>query len=911
MEATRTVTLLRTKLHCPQIEDNSVTRSYLIDRLNQGVQKKFSLISAPAGYGKTTLLCQWLKTCSRVCVWLSLDEYDSDLRVFLNYFVGAFQTVFVDAFSTTLSILKSPQLPPLPELVSILIDETIQLPKACILVLEDYHVLGESDVHELMAQFLRYLPPNMHLAIASRVDPPFPLARLRLQQQITEIRAADLRFNSEQITHFWQQTTGKSLSHATRSILERYTEGWIAGLKLAAISLRGNKQDRDEDRITEALTNIKQFPIMDYLLEEVLAQQPLSVQEFLLQTSILDCFCPSLCNALLKTTTSQDIIEQLKKSNLFLVSLDNQQEWYRYHHLFQDLLKSKLPSRFSQAEITSLYHKAGMWFAENGFVEEGIRYLLKSGDEVSAAKLVEQHRYQCWNQEVGISLEKWLKLLPERIIQQRPVLLVVKAQILVFYLNLSALPTLLTAAEKLLDQKNLDLAEDELKIVRGELNLLWSQFFYAQGEGNPALEYAQQALELIPISYESARANTITILGYVAQMLGEPETTVRQYFEKGIQEAQVYSSTVVPKLLGGLMLCHLIAGNLTDLEQIGQTLVPLATEKKKLQTLGFAYFFLGVTNYEWNRLDEATHYFSAGIDLRYSISSKIFYECMIGLVLTYQAQGQVEKTDCTLKSLLDIITKDSYQIYRASCCYFQAWLRLLQSDLHGAIELQQKIAKIGVAPGSMGEYRLQPSSLNSEINLGSLLFVNVPQLTQARIDLARNTKTSLATAIALLNECLTFAQKWHNRRRKIEILALLALAYDAQKQTEKALESLKESILLARSGRFIRTFIDCGSKIVPLLSQLAEQEVASDYIGQILAAFPPNIESNNTLPEPLTSRELEIIKLLQQRLTNQEIAAKLFISLRTVKKHTINIYEKLGVSDRRKAVARAQALGII
>ena len=908
MEATRAVTLLRTKLHCPQIEDNSVTRSYLIERLNQGVQRKLSLISAPAGYGKTTLLCQWLKTCSRPLVWLSLDEYDNDLRVFLNYLVGAFQAVFVDAFSTTSIILKSPQLPSLPELVSILIEDTIQLPEACILVLEDYHVLGESDVHELMAQFLRYLPQNLHLAIASRLDPPFPLARLRLQQQITEIRAADLRFNSDQIDRFWQQTTGKSLSHSTKSILERQTEGWIAGLKLAAISWEGNKQDRDETKIREALTNIKQFQIMDYLLEEVLTQQLSSVQEFLLQTSILNFFCSSLCNTLLEITTSQDIIEQLKKNNLFLVSLDNQREWYRYHHLFQDLLKSKLQSRFSQADIASLYHKAGMWLAENGFVEKGIRYLLKSGDEVSAAKLVEQHRHQCLNQEVGIILEKWLKLLPERIIQQRPALLVTKAWVLFFYLNLSAVPTLLTAAEKLLSQNNLDLTEDESQILQGELNLLWSELWYSQGEGERSLTYAQQALELIPITYEFARANTITILGCAAQMLGENETTVRQYFDRGMQEAQAYSSTVIPKLLGGVMLCHLISGNLTDLEQIGQTLVPLATEKKKLQTLGFVYFLLGVTNYEWNRLDEAAHYFSAGVDLRYSINSKTFCECMMGLILTYQAQGQVEKTDLTLKSLLKIITENSYQIYRASCGYFQAWLRWLQSDLQGAIELQQKVDWRTLVTADKGS---QPSNFDAEISVDSLLFVNVPHLIQARIDLARNTKASLPAAIALLNECLTLTQKWHNIRRQIEILALLALAYNAQKKTEKALKSLKESILLARSGRFIRTFVDCGAKIVPLLSQLAEQEVAPDYISQILAAFPANIESNNTLVEPLTSRELEIVKLLQQRLTNQEIAAKLFISPRTVKKHTINIYEKLGVSDRRQAVARAQALGII
>ncbi len=908
MEATRTVTLLRTKLHCPQIEENSMTRSDLIDCLNQGVQRKLSLISAPAGYGKTTLLCQWLKTCSRPFVWLSLDEYDSDLRVFLNYFVGAFQVVFIDAFSTTSSILKSPQLPSLPELVSILIEDTIQLPEACILVLEDYQVLGESDVHELMAQFLRYLPQNLHLAIASRVAPPLPLASLRLQQQITEIGAADLRFNSDQIERFWQQTTGKSLSQSIKSLLERQTEGWIAGLKLAAISWGGNTPNRDEAKITEALTNIKKFQIMDYLLEEVLTQQLSSVQEFLLQTSILNFFCSSLCNALLETTKSQDIIEQLKKNNLFLVSLDNQQKWYRYHHLFQDLLKSKLQSRFSQAYIASLHYKAGIWFAENSFVEQGIRYLLKSGDEVSAAKLVEQHRHQCLNQEIGITLEKWLKLLPDRIIQQRPALLLTKAWVLFFYLNLSAIPTLLRAAETLLSQKNWDLAEDELKILRGELNLLRSELLYSQGEGERSLAYAQQALELIPITYEFARTNTIVILGYAAQMLGETETTVRQYFERGIQEAQAYSSTVVPRLLVGLMFCHLISGNLTDLAQIGQTLVPLATEKKKLQTLGLSYFFLGMAYYEWNRLDEAAHYFAAGVDLRYSISSKIFYECMTGLVLTYQAQGQVEKTDPTLKSLLHIITEDSYQIYRASCCYFQAWLRLLQSDLQGAIELQQTIDwRYPVTTGKDS----QLSNFNSEISVDSLLFLNVPHLTQARIDLARNTKASLKAAIALLNECLTLTQKWHNIRRQIEILALLALAYDAQKYTEKALESLKESILLARSGRFIRTFVDCGAKIIPLLSQLAEQEVAPDYISQILAAFPANIESNHTLIEPLTSRELEIVKLLQQRLTNQEIAEKLVISPRTVKKHTINIYAKLGIGDRRKAVTRAQALGII
>ena len=911
------------KLHCPQIEDNTLNRDYLIDILNNSIQRKLSLISAPAGYGKTTLLCQWLMNNPSPVVWFSLDRYDCDLRVFLSYLIRGFQAAFDSSFRNTEQVLNAPKLPSISELRSILIQDIIQLPKFCILVLEDYHLISQSKSHELIASLFRYLPSTIHLVISSRIDPAFPIARLRLQQEIKEIRTVDLKFDSEQIKLYWQQNTGQQLSDSTKLVLEKQTEGWIAGIKLAAISLASNKLNRDEKHIGESLFNIKKSEIFDYLLEEVLNQQKLSVQEFLLKTSILNFFSSSLCNTILESAESQDIIEQLKKNNLFLVSLDNHQRWYRYHHLFQNLLRLKLRSRFSQEHIAFLHYKAGIWLAENGFVELGIIYLLKSGDEVSAAKIVEKYRYQILNEDTGIILEKWLKFLPNRVIEQRPSLLLTKAWALYFYLNLSGMPSVLKMAEELLNQENLDLTEDEIKILRGEINLFWSKLLYFQGEGERAFIHAQKALELIPITYEFARGYSFIFLSYSAQMMGQSELKVRQYFEQGIQEAQVYNSSVKPKLLWGLAFYYSIAGNLNKLEEIAQSLIPPIIEKQKIQTLGLTYFLMGMVYYEWNRLDEAAYYFSSAVDLRYSISSKIFYECLTGLILTYQVQGYKEKKEEKLKLLLKIISEDSYDIYRHLCNYFQIWLCLQQNDIQGAIELQQKFDKIELETSiyfrNISEYKTSFDLVNysqkiesdSEISAHSFLFLNVPFLTQARADIARNTKTSLQSAITLLNKCLQLTQKWHNSRKQIEVLALLALAYDAQKQTKVALENLEKAILLGFRGRFIRTFVDCGSNIVPLLSQLAEQKVAQDYIRQILAAFPPKEESNKVFVEPLTPRELEVIKLLQQRLTNQEIADKLFISPRTVKKHTLNIYEKLRVHNRRKAVTVAQTLGII
>jgi LuxR family maltose regulon positive regulatory protein len=377
---TEPFTLLRTKLHKPQISPDLVPRPRLVERLRRGLDRKLTLISAPAGFGKTTLACMWLQDCARPAAWLSLDENDSDLRVFLSYFVAAVQTVFPDACPTTLGVLRAPHLPPLDHMAITLVNEINDLPEPVILVLDDYHAIQDEAVHELVATLIGNLPRHAHLVLASRVDPPWPLALLRAGRQMMELRADDLRFTLDEAQAFLERVVGVDLTSEAVATLEGRTEGWIAALRLAALSMRG---ETDHAAFVQSFKGTHR-DLTDYLTTEVLSQQSQPIQDFLLRTSILDRFCAPLCDAILDdrrstideeppSPLSQAILDELDQANLFLVPLDYERRWYRYHHLFQDLLRRRLQAQLNAEELASLHSRASAWLRDNGLIEEALQ----------------------------------------------------------------------------------------------------------------------------------------------------------------------------------------------------------------------------------------------------------------------------------------------------------------------------------------------------------------------------------------------------------------------------------------------------------------------------------------------------------------------------------------------------------
>ncbi len=501
--------LLRTKLHRPRLSEDLVPRPRLLEWMRCEPDRQLTLISAPAGYGKTTLLCQWLEACPQASAWLSLDEGDNDLPFFVRYLVEAIQTVFADACPRTLELLQAPQLPSLDHLAAVLINEMVELfehrspedPTArnLILALDDYHKIDSKEVHDLLATLVQHLPQHMHLAIASRADPPLPLIHLRAGRQMLEVRAEDLRFTSEETRVYLERAVGAGLNEEVVTTLEERTEGWAAGLRLAALSLHGAQ---DHDLFLRHFKEGGHRHIAEYLVDEVLAHQPPTTQEFLLQTSILDRFSAPLCDEMLGAVqlsiSSQAIIEGLERANSFLIPLDYEGVWYRYHHLFQELLRHRLLDRYSRERLAALHGRASVWLARKGLVDEALHHALAAEDVAAAAQLVEQHRWQALNHRQWRQMERWLDQLPSEMVEQRPALLLLRAWLLHTRFRLMDIPPLLDHAETLLDSDKCDLEEHTRALLRGEIDALESQNCYWRGEGQRCLELARRCLAATP-----------------------------------------------------------------------------------------------------------------------------------------------------------------------------------------------------------------------------------------------------------------------------------------------------------------------------------------------------------------------------------------------------------------------------
>jgi len=543
---TTVLSLIRTKLHKPQVSPDLIPRPRLVKRLNHALDRKLTLVSAPAGYGKTTLLAQWLEGCDRPAGWLSLDERDNDLVVFLNYLVAAIQTVFPNACQTTLGLLQAPQMPPLDYLATMLVNEIADVSKAPIMVLDDYHTIQDEAVQGLLTALIRDLPEQAHLVLASRSDPPFPLASLRAGRQMLDIRASDLYFTSDEAQAFLEQTVGVTLPADIVSLLEERTEGWVVGLRLAALSMRGLP---DHTAFVQSFRGTHR-DLMDYLVAEVLARQPQHVQGFLLRTSILDRFCVPLCDAVLyggrrtmdarrtaddeplsfvgrPSSRSRATLDELEQANLFLVPLDYERNWYRYHHLFQDSLRQRLRMQLDADEIASLHKRASAWLAGNGFTEEALDHVLVAGDVEGAAQLVEDCRHDLLNREDRPTLERFLKRLPEEVVRGRATLLVARAWVLQSRYQIAGIPPLLQEAEARLNAAAPALPESEVRSLRGEIDVLWSYVLYGHDEGQRALEHALGAMEHISAAHAFARSMAIMFSALAYQMTGQARDAVR------------------------------------------------------------------------------------------------------------------------------------------------------------------------------------------------------------------------------------------------------------------------------------------------------------------------------------------------------------------------------------------------
>jgi LuxR family transcriptional regulator, maltose regulon positive regulatory protein len=895
--------LLRTKLHRPAVGNDYVPRPRLLERLIRNPNRALTLVAAPAGFGKTTLVAAWLETSERPSAWLSIDQNDDSLPVFLSYIVAAIRSIFPDALALTDVLLRSSHVAPAEVFTVTFINEVVQLPRDFILALDDYHFIRDEAIHQFMIRLIRQRPRRLHLVIITRVDPPFPLSSLRTSPlQTLEIRLRDLRFSSEEMRAFVTSAAGEEehqLATAdTLAVLQERTDGWAAGLRLAMLSLQGHP---DPQTFLAEFRGTSDY-VMDYLMDQVISQQPAQIVLPLLCSSILDRFCAPLCDAVLAGVPGVipgAFMDWIERANLFVTPLDDRREWRRYDHLFRELLLSRLQTQFAPAEIAALHSRASDWFCANGLVDEAIHHALAANDPTRAAQAVEQHVPTSLAREDRVTLERWLRSLPDNIKQKRPALMVAGAWLQHFQGDTPAIDTLLADVESAIAGNESGLSGDVLRWVQGSVSALWSEYWFSRNGLQRAIEHSHQALDVLPPAGVYERRTAAAYWCFAKQALGEVEEAerfvadevVRAESQDRVHTAQLY-----------LILCwiRLIAGDLQQLNKLARHLLKESQRGTLPLSMTWAHYFLGLLHYEWNDLDTAAQHFTAIAERRYSAHFTAAQESMLGLALIRQAQGLAEEARETTEALAE------FNLMRAGLITVktrsaQARLAAVQGDIEAA---QPWVRGFGLAVPD------RPIPLFDE-----------PSMTQARVLIAENSAESLRKATELLAGVHQLVLSTHNVRRLIEVFALQALALQGQGQSEAALDVLQEAVLLAQPGGFVRMFVDIGQPMHALLALLAKRGVAPNYLHRLLAAFAlaeterePGGAQDAAMGSQaqllLTQRELEVLRMLDSPMTDKEIAARLFITVHTVKRHTGSIYQKLGVHSRRRAVARAKSLHI-
>jgi len=925
---TSALTLIRTKMQPPRLPADLVRRRRLGDRLQAGLDRKLTLICAQAGAGKTTLLAQWLTDaeCPHPSAWLSLDEHDNDLIVFVSYLVGAIRTVIPDACEKTLGLLGAAQPPPPRVMGTSLVNELDELTlvpssngddsadavkegvwsqtgahsmSRLVLALDDYQAITDPAIHELMSILIRHLPRSVHLALATRSDPPLPLPQLRARGEMTEFRFVDLRFTPQETDTFLQGAIGRDVSAEAAALLAEKAEGWIVGLRLAALSMRVLS---DDTAFAQRFRGTSSALIVEYLLNEVLARQSPEIQDFALRTSVLDRFCAPLCQVLteIPAERSQQIINRMAEANLFVVSLDEEGKWYRYHHLFRDLLRPRLVKQYGTPIVSELHAQAGAWYAENGLIDEALDHLLAANHRTAAAGLVARHRAEMMNQARWSRLDRWLRRFPPDAIDEHPDLLMLKTWLLYHQNRYAELPASLERLEASLARQAL--APDTLDHLQGEVHAVRSLLAYFAVDAQATIVHAQGSLEKTRPDLWIVRSLARLMLAAARQMEGDLPGAYAAIYD-GFAQEEVSGPAFKATLLVTACNVHWIAADLQGLAQSAGQCIELSQGAESPEMGNYGHYHLGRVLYQHNDLTGAERQFSTVWKQPYVSYGDCFLYGACGLALTYQAQGSAQEAQAVARSIVDFMLETGNTSLLPQAQAFQAELALMQDRIATA-----------------GQWAAQ---LDPVPPLSPVYGVFSPHSTLVKVWLAQNTPSSREQAGDLLGRLQAFFASTHNSRFLIETLALQALLSSTEGDEAAALTVLKQAITLAEPGGFIRLFVDLGPSMARLLEQLRHQGVAPAYISRILAAFemrdapqaaeggPASRAQGESLVDPLTPRELEVLALLARHLTNRQIAEELVISPGTVKTHTLRIYRKLDVRGRQQAVARAQELDLL
>jgi LuxR family maltose regulon positive regulatory protein len=904
--------LLATKLHVPRPRTHLVPRAHLVERLQHGMDRALTLVSAPAGFGKTTLLAQWCAGSGKPVAWLSLEAEDNDPTRFLAYLIAALQTRDGQIGTTALALLRTPQ-PPSPEIVlAVLINDLVERGGGDVaLVLDDYHVITAESIQRGMAFLLEHLPPQLHLVIATRADPPLPLARLRAQRQLCEVRAADLRFGTAEADTFLQAVMRLDLPAHAITTLEQRTEGWIAGLQLAALSLQGRT---DISAFLAAFSGSHRY-VLDYLSEEVLARQPEPVQQFLLHTCILDRLSGPLCDAVTGQEASQAMLEGLERANLFVVGLDDERGWYRYHHLFAGVLRSHL-QQAEPAVVPPLHRRASAWYEQHDLPIEAVQHALIIPDVELAARLIEPIVLSAAFQGQIYTVLRWINALPEELVRTRPLLCAYHASLLTFTNQLEAAEARLQEAERGIQ---IEMPAERARSILGYVLTIRGDIALFSGDIPFAVSLARQALELLPETEMIPRMGSLVTMIRAYLVSGDVTPSTEREVAAAVAlirtSDNLFSTVTSVTLLARL---YVLQGRLRQAaatyEQMGQAVPQPEVLQTTFSSLLY-YFGLGDLLRECNELEAAERHLVQGMAL---INETLTVEPFVA-VLGYTTLARLQQArgnSSEALAALDVFTHMAQQRQFASHL-------LAQGE---AVRAQLELAQ-GNVPAAI--HWADTSGLSSEDEdlryprEGAYLVLARVRLAQGRDDPAGHgtsgTSPFLQDVLHLLDRLLKDAEAKARLGSVLDILVLRALALEAQGDRTSALSTLERALVLAAPEGYIRLFVDEGPPMLVLLRHAYARGIRPGYVATLLSAFgeqqvptlPPPSPRPGSLAEPLTERERDVLRLLLEGASNREIAHHLVLSVNTVKRHVYNICGKLGVQNRSQAIIRARALTLL
>lgn len=906
MFSTDSDALLKIKLQAPQSYTELIQRPRLLDRLDNSLRVPLTLISAPAGYGKTTLVSQWLERIKRSgngaphTAWLSLDPQDGEPVRFLTYFVAALRTISPDACPRSAQLLRGPDLPPEQQLLTLLVNEIDNLSAVSrsnflghlVLILDDFDSMHSEAANRLLHTLLQFPPPHFHLILTCRRDPRLPLTQLNAQQKLVEVRSRDLRLTHDEIQEFVRLNFRDGGAGINVDALASRSEGWFAILRLMSLVLRDSAGTDMLARLPDGHQDIARF-----FVEQVLARQSVEMRRCLIKASIFERFTADLCEHVcgMPSGGGAEFLNRLKSENLFLLSLDNQGVWFRFQPLFRQLLQMQFRIEYGDAEQAEFHRRASAWFRKHNYPEETIKHALSAGDVSGAVTVFAQYRHELMADDRWNLLESVLRMFPPEALSQYPDLLLTQAWLA--HTQRHDFQTLSRTVQETLSRlRKSKLPQKRLRELRAECDVLTAmRLFVRESDAPGAIRLIQRALQVLPRDKYQARSIAWINLSAAYQMEGESEQAHR-VLREALVEDEVSNGRPRATLFGAVCFVHWMDGDLRALEERAKQVLFVSSKSDLPETTAWASYFAACAQYEQDNLAEAEqnarrvfHEYSPAGLAPLANSAFILASCCL-------ARNQPDRARQTLDELEQLLLERRSEIFLSRLGAFRAEMAVRQGNI--------------VAARYWHETGAQLSPESSAMHL-----FYAPQLTAPLVLLAINTPGALEKAEAALDKLLAFVRGHHNKHFLIPVLAMQALLWQARGKRDSALEILSEAVLLGERSGARRSILDLGPRLLPLLRQLKAQGVAPAYLGSLLEREPVQkvqvLVTPDSIVTQLTEREHEVLRLLSRRMSNKEIANQLFISPLTVKVHTDHIYQKFNVNNRRDAVLAALTAGIL